>query len=102
MVLRRMMRISETTGIMLECTDKTKEVDNRLLKETNFVWLPPVEDLMVRGAAKSGDVCAIRIPGYIWPRGANLSESRGYVGYWVSHLQTVLSYAGELKNDTLM
>ena len=36
MVLRRMVRIDEATGIMLECTDKTKEVDERSLGETSF------------------------------------------------------------------
>ena len=36
MVLRRMMGINEATGIMLESTDKTKEVDDRSLQETNL------------------------------------------------------------------
>lgn len=89
MVLRRMMRINEATGIMLEWTDKTKEVDDRSLQETSFVWLPPVENLLVRGTAKSGDVKPAKIPGYVWPRGTNLGESEGYVGYWASRLQSV-------------
>ena len=86
MVLRRMMRINEATGIMLECTDKTKEVDGRSLKETSFVWLPPLEDLLVRGAASSEDVKPVKIPGYVWPQGTKLAESKGYVGYWASRL----------------
>jgi hypothetical protein len=85
MVLRRMMRINETTGIMLECTDKTKEVDGQSLQETSFVWLPPVEDLLVQGTAESEDVRPVRIPGYVWPQAINLAESKGYVGYWASH-----------------
>lgn len=85
-VLRRIMRINEATGIMLECTDKTKEMDDRSLRETSFVWLPACGDLLVRGAAKSEDVKAVRVPGYIWPKGANLGESLGYVGYWASGL----------------
>lgn len=87
MVLRRMMRINEATGIMLECTDKTKEVDAKSLRETSFVWLPPVENLLVHGMAKSEDVKPKRIPGYVWPQGTDLAESHGYVGYWASCLQ---------------
>ncbi|KAF9650826.1 hypothetical protein BDM02DRAFT_3184986 [Thelephora ganbajun] len=83
MVLRRMMRINEATGIMLECTDKTEEVGDRLLEETSFVWLPPVEDHLVKGTAKSEEINPAGIPGYVWPQGTNLTESRGYVGYWI-------------------
>jgi hypothetical protein len=83
-----MMRVNEVTGIMLERTDKTKEMDDRSLQETSFVWLPPVEDLLVRGTAKSKDVKATRIPGYVWPQGVNLAESQGYVGYWASCLRS--------------
>lgn len=36
MMLRRMMRIDEATGIMLECTDKAKEVDDRIVTEDKF------------------------------------------------------------------
>ena len=89
MTLRRVMRINEVTGIMLECTDKTEEVDDGSLQETSFVWLPPAEDPLVKGAAKSEDVKSVRIPGYVWPQGANLAESHGYVGYWVSGFQSV-------------
>ena len=88
MVLRRIMRINEVTGIMLECTDKTKEVDSRSLQETSFVWLPPVEDHLVNGTAKSEDVKPARIPGYVWPQGTNLAESHGYIGYWASRSQS--------------
>lgn len=84
MALRRMMRINEATGIMLECTDKTKEADNSSLQETSFVWLPALENHLVRGAAKSGDVQPVEIPGYVWPQGTNLAESKGYIGYWAS------------------
>ena len=87
MALRRMMQINEVTRIMLECTDKTEEVDDRSLRETSFVWLPPVEDPLVEGAARSEDVKSTRIPGYVWPQGVNLAESHGYVGYWASCLQ---------------
>ena len=86
MALRRMMRINEVTGIMLECTDKAEEVDDKSLRETSFVWLPPVEDLLVEGVAKSEEVKSTRIPGYVWPQGVNLVESHGYVGYWASCL----------------
>ena len=86
MVLRKIMRINEATGIMLECTDKTKEVDDRLLKETSFVWLPPLEDLFVRGTANSEEVKPVKIPGYVWPQRTKLAESKGYVGYWASCL----------------
>jgi len=79
--------MNEVTGIMLECTDKTEEVDDGSLQETSFVWLPPVEDPLVKGAAKSEGIKPTRIPGYVWPRGAKLAESHGYVGYWVSCLQ---------------
>jgi hypothetical protein len=82
-----MMRINEVTGIMLECTDKTKEMDDRSLQETSFVWLSPVDDLLVKGTAKSEDVKPTRIPGYVWPQGTNLAESDGYVGYWASCLR---------------
>ena len=99
LVLRRMMRINEATGIMLECTDKTKEVDDRLLKETSFVWLPPAEDSQVKGTAKSEDVKPTRIPGYVWPRGANLAESHGYVGYWVSCLESPDPASNEPTNN---
>jgi hypothetical protein len=99
MVLRRMMRINETTGIMLECTDKTREVDDRSLRETSFVWLPPVEDSLVQGTAKSEDVGPIRVPGYVWPQGTNLAESQGYVGYWASCLQRPPPASGELTNE---
>ena len=77
MALRRMMRINEATGIMLECTGKTKEVDERSLQETSFVWLPPIEDPLVNGIAKSEMVTPTRIPGYVWPRGTDLAESHG-------------------------
>jgi hypothetical protein len=87
MVLRRMMRINEATGIMLECTDKTVEVDDRSLQETSFVWLPPLEHLLIRGTANSEEVKPVKIPGYVWPQGANLADSKGYVGYWASRLQ---------------
>ena len=87
MALRRMIQMNEVTGIMLECTDKTEEVDDGSLQETSFVWLPPVEDPLVKGAAKSEGIKPTRIPGYVWPRGAKLAESHGYVGYWVSCLQ---------------
>ena len=80
--------MNEVTGIMLERTDKTKETDDRSLQETSFVWLPPVEDSLVRGTAKSEDVKPTRIPGYVWPQGANLTESQGYVGYWASCLRS--------------
>lgn len=82
------MRINEATGMMLERTDKTKEVDDRLLQETSFVWLPPLEDLLVRGTVRSEDVKPIKIPGYVWPQGTNLAESKGYVGFWASRLQS--------------
>ena len=84
MVLRRIMRINEATGIMLECTDKTKEIDDRSLRETSFIWLSPAEDSLVKGTAKSEVVKSTRIPGYVWPQGTNLGESDGYVGYWAS------------------
>lgn len=80
--------MNEATGIMLECTDKTKEVDDRLLQETSFVWLPPVEDNLVKGTAESEDIKPTKIPGYIWPQGMKLAESQGYVGYWASCLQS--------------
>ena len=99
MVLRRMMRINEATGIMLECTDKTRGVDDRSLRETSFVWLPPVEDTLVQGTAKSEDVRPIRIPGYVWPQGTNLAESQGYVGYWASCLQRPPPASRELTNE---
>jgi hypothetical protein len=84
MVLRRMLLINEATGLMLEWTDKTKEVEDRSLRETSFVWLPPLEDILVRGTATSEEVKPVRIPGYVWPQGTDLAESEGYVGYWAS------------------
>lgn len=99
MALRRMMRINEVTGIMLECTDKTEEVDDSSLQETSFVWLPPIEDHLVEGAAKSEDVKSTRIPGYAWPRGINLAESHGYVGYWASYLRFTHLWIYELTNN---
>lgn len=98
MVLRRMMRIIEVTGTMLECTDKAREVDNKSLQETSFVWLPPAKDSLVRGPAKSEDVKPTRIPGYVWPQGANLAEANGYIGYWVSCLRSPHPRASELKH----
>ena len=88
MTLRRMMRINEATGVMLECTDKTKEIDDRSLQETSFVWLSPVEDPLVKGAAKSEEVKPTRIPGYVWPQGTDLAMSHGYVAYWASCLRS--------------
>ena len=72
-----MMRINEATGIMLECTDKTKEINERSLQETSFVWLPPVGDPLVKGTGRSEVVNPTRIPGYVWLQGTNLSESNG-------------------------
>jgi len=88
MALRRMMRINEATGVMLECTDKAEEVDDRSLKETSFVWLPPIEGPLIKGTAKSEAVKPTRIPGYVWPQGTNLAESHGYVAYWASCLRS--------------
>lgn len=89
MALRRTMRIDEVTGIMLERTDKTKEVDDRSLQETSFFWLPPVEDGLVKGTAKNEGVKPTRIPGYVWPQGINLAESGDdYVAYWASCSQS--------------
>ena len=89
MMLQRIMWINEVTGIMLECTDKTKEMDPRSLQETSFVWLPPVEDPLANGTAKCEDVKPARIPGYLWPQGTNLAESQGYVWYWANILRFV-------------
>lgn len=86
--LRRMMRINEATGVMLECTNKGEEVDGKSLKETSFVWLPPIEDSLIKGTAKSEAVKPTRIPGYVWPQGTDLAESHGYVAYWASCLRS--------------
>jgi len=80
MALRRMMRINEATGIMLECTDKMEEVDDRSLRETSFVWLPPLGDPLVEGAAKSEDVKSARIPGYVWPQGGTSPKAMATLG----------------------
>jgi hypothetical protein len=79
-----MIHINEATGIMLECTDKTREVDDRTLKETSFVWFDPVDERLVHGIAKSENTRPVKIPGYVWPKGAQVEEAEGYVGYWVS------------------
>ena len=81
---RRVIWINEVTGIMLECTDRTKEIDDRSFQETSFVWLSPAEDALAKETAKSEAVKPIRIPGYIWPQGINLTKSRGYVACWAS------------------
>ena len=99
MALRRMMRINEATGVMLEYTDKTKEIDDRSLRETSFVWLSPVEDPLVKGMARSEEAKPTRVPGYVWPQGTNLSESHGYVAYWASCLR--LLYLGIWQTDEL-
>ena len=78
------MRINGATGIMLECTDTTKEINERSLQETSFVWLSPVGDPLVKGTARSEVMKPTRIPGYVWPQGTNLAESDGYVAYWAS------------------
>lgn len=81
--IRRMIYMNEATGIMLDRTDKTKQVDDSTLKETSFVWLDAVDESLVHGIAKNEDVKPVRIPGYIWPKGAKVEEAEGYVGYWV-------------------
>lgn len=78
-----MIYINEATGVMVLCTDKTKEVAQPTLKETSFVWLNGVPENLIHGMAKSTEERSVRIPGYVWPKGAKIEDAEGYVGYWV-------------------
>ncbi|KAF8627858.1 hypothetical protein AX15_004205 [Amanita polypyramis BW_CC] len=69
------------------CTDKMRQVPEDELKETSFVWIEPVavdpESSLVRGPAKDDKIKPDRIPGYVWPKGADFAAYDGLVGLFM-------------------
>lgn len=76
-MIRWLMPLNAQCGISPLVLDKTKEVPQHELKETSFVWLDPVPDEFITGIAKDDKVKAVRIPGYVWPKGKPLTEIAG-------------------------
>jgi hypothetical protein len=48
------------------------EVEQRQLKETRVIWIPPAPTEWIKGIGRQGngvEVC--RVPGYVWGKGRN-------------------------------
>ncbi|KAJ7210018.1 Alpha/Beta hydrolase protein, partial [Mycena pura] len=81
-IIRWVMPLNVQCGLSPQSTDKTREVPQEELKETSFVWLEPVPDSLIVGIAADDRVKPVRIPGYIWPKNANL-KTDGLVGLFI-------------------
>jgi hypothetical protein len=76
------MPLNAQCGLSPQSTDKTREVPQKELKETSFVWLEPIPDSLIVGIAADDKVKPVRIPGYIWPKNADL-KTDGFVGLFI-------------------
>ncbi|KAJ6546645.1 Alpha/Beta hydrolase protein [Mycena vulgaris] len=81
-LIRWVMPLNAQCGLSPQSTDKTREVPQKELKETSFVWLEPIPDSLVVGIAADDRVKPVRIPGYIWPKNADL-KTDGLVGLFI-------------------
>ena len=79
------MPLNATCGLSPLATDKTRQVPEKELKETSFVWIEPARDDFIKGSALDPLVSCIRIPGYIWPKHGDLgkSDDTAFVGLFL-------------------
>jgi hypothetical protein len=82
-LIRWIMPINAQCGTSPLRTNKTREVPQKELKETSFLKLEPVENSLVRGSAHDDSVPVVRVPAYVWPKGADLQSGDGLVGLWI-------------------
>ncbi|KAL0950276.1 hypothetical protein HGRIS_010256 [Hohenbuehelia grisea] len=76
------MPLNAHCGISPLKTSKAREVPQSELKESTFVWIEPADSKFVVGIAKDDKVLPQRIPGYVWPKGADIASETGLVGLW--------------------
>ncbi|KAF8154206.1 Alpha/Beta hydrolase protein [Crassisporium funariophilum] len=74
-VIRWVMPLNAGCGLSPMATDKTREVPEKELKETSFVWIEPADNSHIKGPAADDIVSPVRIPGYIWPKNGKLGKS---------------------------
>lgn len=82
-IFRVILSMNAAAGLSPMCTDKTRTVPETELKETSFVWIEAAQDSLIKGPAEDSAVKPIRIPGYVWPKGSDLQNSKGLVGLFI-------------------
>ncbi|KAK7440991.1 hypothetical protein VKT23_016771 [Stygiomarasmius scandens] len=55
------------------------------MKETGFVWVPPVPREYIKGVANDSQVKAVKLPAYVWPKDSDLNggNAEDLVGLWI-------------------
>lgn len=80
-LIRWLMPLNARCNLSPLCTDKTREVPDKMLKETRFVWIEPAnEGEFVKGPAEDEKIKPVRIPGYVWPKEGRWEGYGGLVG----------------------
>jgi hypothetical protein len=88
-ILKFMVPMNALCGLPPLAIDKKKGIPENELKETSFVWIPPVDKELVKGAASdsTGKIQPERTPGYVWPKGNGeggpVIGDEGMVGLWI-------------------
>jgi len=82
-LIRWIMPINAKCGTSPLRTDKSREVPQKELKETTFLWLEPIDDSLIRGFARDDRVHPVRVPAYVWPKGTDWQQHDGLVGLWI-------------------
>lgn len=78
--LRRVAFILSRTDMKVLQRDLTVLPDNKTLKETRAIWIPPAGEEWLKGVGRSDEVATVRIPGYVWGKGRE-DVGEMHVGY---------------------
>lgn len=65
---KRIYKVTEVAGVTWGTRDPTLEPDGKSLKETRFVWVPPLPRDLCTGIVNDDQVLPQRVGTYVWPK----------------------------------
>jgi hypothetical protein len=65
---KRLYKVTEVAGVIWRARDPAHEPDEKSLKETRFLWVPPLPGELCTGIVNDDRVRSQRVGTFIWPR----------------------------------
>jgi len=105
---KRIYKVTEVAGVTWGTRDPTLEPDEKSLKETRFVWVPPLPGDLCTGIVNDDQVLPQKVGTFIWPKlsppgvrmRCHVNAGDGRLPYFQQNPSDDVSVAGQrLKSD---